>query len=215
MKKNILIKSYLLFVMSLNTAQAYDSYGNAQIARSDFSIEESGSPNYDKGVSIVLSAGMGLDKKIGVKGFSVEGELTKSITSPGLSKTETVAGASVTSGIEFSYWSAGVYGAYSFPITNSIVVKGRAGYVQTNITTKNSLTCSSSPSTCDNPLISNIFGTISENNTGKGTSYGISVSYSFADDKHYFLEYTKTKAIEDEGIEVSIKHIGAGISIGF
>jgi len=141
----------------------------------------------DSGVAIVLNADKTIDS-VSDK-FSVEGEFTYSVASPG--DEETISGNTLKA--EFTILTLAAYGVYSHPINEKLSVFGRAGILYESISTE----------VCLNSLCANS----DEDETETGLSYGAGFKYSLSDSMAVRFDYTL--------IEADVSHLGLGVSMNF
>ena len=212
----------IVLILSCGLANASVLDASVKIAKSYVYIDEVNVPDFDSGSTLILHGSLSLDKIIGIQGFSINAEYFKSMSpisyqfktsnknDEGLAFTDILTR-------NFDHNAAGGYLAYAHPVTKSLRVQGRVGYVFSEATDETLITCIGGCSTRSKP-VHKIEGikAISEHKSisGGGVSVGMNISYTLH--KHLFLgaEFTRAQ-LKYQGLEGEYGTTYIGIGLGF
>ncbi len=161
--------------LPLQFAQAEDATVNAQIVLPSVS-------GFSGGTGIALGYEMPMPDV--TPNFSIEGELTKSISSP------------AASGFEYSYYTLAAYAKYSHPVNAKLEVFGRAGLLYESV--------EYDVQSCNFVFpVGLVCGTQSVSKTDTGLSLGGGINYKLNPQMDFTAGYTI--------IASDLNHVSAGI----
>jgi len=183
MKKTTVIGVAAL--LSLSSSVFANEFVDEAGAEFIFNADISG---FDSGTAVAFKASKKMEDV--VEGFSVEGELTKSLSGPSLS--ETYWGSSFNT--EVSYFTLAAFGKYTHEVNDKISLHARGG-----------LGFTSWEATWSGSGVS-----ASDSGTDIGISYGFGGAYAYSDT----MSVTASYSVYDVDTE-SVSHIGVGASMLF
>ena len=152
------------------TQERFIDYMGTQLAISDVD-------GFDNGLSLVVTGGKELAT---VPGLALEGEFSTTISKP----EAEIGGVNA----DVSYWTLAGYGAYSFPVSQQVAIRGRLGLLYENVDV-------------------NVTGASVDDDDEFGVSLGLGATFQVSPRINAIAEYTR--------VEEDVNHLSAGVQFRF
>lgn len=182
MKHIKIIAAAAAIALPLQFAQAQDATLNAQLVIPDVD-------GFDGGTSIAIGYEMPMPDVD--PNFSIEGELTKSLSSPEVA------------GFEYSYFSLSGYGKYTHEVDTKFSLYGRAGLTYTKVEFDTTSVCYTTQIVFGIPVQVPSACSTTASDTDTGLSFGFGMNYALNPQMDFTAGYTI--------LHKDINHLSAGI----